>query len=89
MDLREIAREMKSAQDKAAQVEPITSRFPDFDLASAYEVARLIHEARVAEGAKPVGRKLGFTNPGMWSIYGVREPIWAHIYEATVIRMNC
>jgi 2-oxo-3-hexenedioate decarboxylase len=88
MDLRDIAREMKSAQDSVRQVEPFTSRFPGFDLASAYEVARLIHEARVAEGAKPVGRKLGFTNSDMWSLYGVREPIWAHLYEATVIRMN-
>lgn len=88
MDLRDIAREMKSAQDSVRQVEPFTSRFPGFDLASAYAIAKLIHEARVAEGAKPVGRKLGFTNADMWSLYGVREPIWAHLYEATVVRMN-
>ncbi len=87
-DLRAIAQEMKSAQDGVRQVEPFTSRHPGFDLPAAYEVARLVHEARVADGARPVGRKLGFTNPAMWSAYGVREPIWAHIYEATVVRLG-
>jgi hypothetical protein len=50
-------------------------------------VAHLIHEARINEGAVPVGRKIGFTNPAMWSLYGVREPIWAYVYDTTVVRI--
>jgi len=88
MDLARIARELKSAQDAARQVEPFTTRFRGFDLAAAYEVSALIHEARMAEGARPVGRKIGFTNPDMWSLYGVRAPIWAHIYDTTVVRLD-
>ncbi|HUK99645.1 MAG TPA: decarboxylase [Nitrospirota bacterium] len=80
-----IAREIKAAQDKTTQLTPFTSRFSDFDAASAYEVARLIHETRMSEGAVPVGRKIGFTNPDMWHLYGVREPIWAYIYDKTVV----
>jgi 2-oxo-3-hexenedioate decarboxylase len=38
------------------------------------------------EKALPVGRKIGFTNPQMWSIYGVREPIWGYVYNTTVVR---
>ena len=71
----EIAHEMKTAQDDVLQIEPFTSRLGGFDVPAAYAVAHLIHEARLREGAVPVGRKIGFTNPDMWSRYGVREPI--------------
>jgi 2-oxo-3-hexenedioate decarboxylase len=47
----------------------------------------LIHQARLDEGAVPVGRKIGFTNAAMWSLYEVREPIWGYIYDTTVVRV--
>lgn len=84
----EIAHEMKAAQDNVLQIEPFTSRLGGFDVPVAYAVAHLIHEARLREGAIPVGRKIGFTNPDMWSRYGVREPIWAYIYDTTVTYLN-
>ena len=37
-----IAREMKSAQDEARQIEPFTSRLRGFDVPTAYEVAHII-----------------------------------------------
>jgi 2-keto-4-pentenoate hydratase len=87
-DFQGIANQMKAAQDKGLQIEPFTSQLKDFDISSAYEVAHLIHEARLDEGAVPVGRKIGFTNPDMWSRYGVREPIWAYIYDTTVVHLS-
>ncbi len=60
------------------------SRFLNFNIADAYEVAHLVHEKRLGEGWVPVGRKIGFTNSNMWSIYGVREPVWAYMYDRTV-----
>lgn len=84
IDLQLIAAEIKSAQDEGIQLEPITARYPDFDIADAYQVANLIHQQRLEQGWKPVGRKIGFTNANMWSVYGVREPVWAYMYEHTV-----
>jgi 2-oxo-3-hexenedioate decarboxylase len=86
-ELRRIAREIGEAQSGVSQVEPFTDRVSCFDLESAYAVARLIHDDRVAAGAVPVGRKIGFTNFDMWEIYGVREPIWAFVYDSTVSRL--
>lgn len=83
-EIQTVASAMRAAQGEARQIEPITARMPEFDLPSAYAVAHQVHEARVSEGAVPVGRKIGFTNPDMWSIYGVREPIWAYMYDTTV-----
>lgn len=85
IDLRTIARQIRSAHDEVRTIEPITAHLPDFDLPAAYSVARLIHEERVAAGAAAVGRKIGFTNPYMWQRYGVRAPIWAHVYDSSVV----
>src|SRR5580765_8367559 len=87
-DLRVIARQMKAAQDEFRQIEPFTSQLNGFDEPAAYEVARLIHEARVQEGVVAVGRKIGFTNPDMWALYGVREPNWAYVYDTTVVHLG-
>jgi 2-oxo-3-hexenedioate decarboxylase len=32
-----------------------------------------------------VGRKIGFTNAGIWPTYGVYAPIWGHMYAHTLV----
>lgn len=88
LDLRALALEMKAAQDLIHQIEPFTARLPNFDLTAAYEIAHLIHHMRVIEGSKTIGRKIGFTNPDMWFKFGVFEPIWGYMYEATVVQLE-
>lgn len=87
-NLQNIARLIKAAQDESGQIEPLTSRYNDFGEAAAYDAALLVHQARLKEGAIPVGRKIGFTNPAMWSLYGVNEPIWAYVYDRTVVHLT-
>ena len=40
----------------------------NFKKADAYSVAHMIHEMRIKEASVPITRKIGFTNPEMWSI---------------------
>lgn len=80
-----LARDIKAAQDHASYIAPITARRPRFDLDAAYEVAARIHQARLAEGALLVGRKIGFTNPAMWAALGVDFPVWGRVYEHSAI----
>lgn len=87
LQLQDIADEIRAAQLDARQVEPFSARVPGFDLASAYAVADLVHRGRVARDERPVGRKLGFTNPDMWALYGVRAPVWAWMYDSSVTRL--
>jgi len=51
----------------------------------SYAVARALHETRVGEGWRPIGRKIGFTNRSIWPRYGVYEPIWGTVYDRTLI----
>jgi 2-keto-4-pentenoate hydratase len=85
MDLQAISSEMMAAQDEARSIPTFTSRVPGFDNDAAYRVAVQVHEEKLRRGLVPVGRKIGFTNPGMWDRYGVREPIWGHVYDRTVV----
>ncbi len=83
-ELEIIARQIKTAQDQGLPLTKITSQFAEFDATAAYAVADLVHAMRLAEGARAVGRKIGFTNPAMWAQYDVSAPVWAHLYDTSV-----
>ncbi len=85
-DTRALAAGMQAAQDDAVSLPPFTASHPDLTLADAYEVAGLVHAQRVRAGWRPAGRKIGFTNPEMWTLYGVRHPIWGYMYDRTVVQ---
>ena len=86
MDLAAIAAEIRAAQDEARQIEPLARRHPSFDEPAAYQVAARVHQHRLAEGAVPRGRKIGFTNSNIWPQYNVHQPIWGWMYEHTLLR---
>jgi 2-keto-4-pentenoate hydratase len=87
-DLAAIAREVKQAQDRVAQMAPFTARVAGFDVPSGYAVATRVSAQRRAEGFVPVGRKIGFTNSSLWPVYDVHEPIWGTMYDRTVVRLD-
>ncbi|HWD21511.1 MAG TPA: fumarylacetoacetate hydrolase family protein [Burkholderiales bacterium] len=50
-----------------------------------YAQARALHEERLRQGWRPLGRKIGFTNRTIWPLYGVYEPMWGTVYDRTVL----
>lgn len=88
MSLQDIARRVKAAQDAVQQIAPISAAQPGFDDAAAYQVLQLVHEARLSEGWRPTGRKIGFTNRLIWPVYNVHEPIWGFVYDRTVSHLE-
>jgi 2-oxo-3-hexenedioate decarboxylase len=86
IDLSKIADRMIAAQDGATVLAPITASEPEFSVADAYAVMGEIEARRRAQGWRPVGRKVGFTNSTIWPRYGVWQPNWAHLWDRTVHR---
>lgn len=86
-DLHAVAGQIMTAQDEARPIAPLTSQWNDFDIDAAFEVAHVIHQARVDAGAAPVGRKIGFTNPAAWPVFGAHEPMWAYVYDTTLVHL--
>ena len=82
--VRSIARELLDAHDHARLIASFAVREAGFDLDAAYQVAAELMRVRRSRGSRPVGRKVGFTNRSIWTLYGVDAPMWAHVYDDTV-----
>lgn len=88
VDIGAVSRELLEARDHAQLVDAVSATEPAFSVDEAYQVARLNHDALLARGEQPIGRKIGFTNRGIWPEYGVYQPIWAHVYASTVAHLK-
>jgi 2-oxo-3-hexenedioate decarboxylase len=84
MQTDKIAEELLAVLGTGKQVTPFSSRHAGFGMAEAYDVVAKLHGLRKSRGEKPVGRKIGFTNRGIWQAYGVSGPIWNYMYDTTV-----
>ncbi len=79
-----VARELLGLFGSGAQARPFSSRFHDFDAREAYAVASRLRALRAARRELAIGRKIGFTNRTVQTIYGVDGPIWAFMFDSTV-----
>ena len=84
VDLDEIASRLIAAHDAVTELAPITASAPDFSFADGYAVLATIEKRRRAQGWKPVGRKIGFTNRSIWPRYNVNAPVFATLWAHTV-----
>lgn len=73
-----------AAADGGPQLAPITDTDPHFGVERAYETLAVLHARRMAQGWRPVGRKIGFTNRTIWPRYGVYQPMWSYVWDRTV-----
>src|SRR5258706_12806335 len=82
---RMLARELGRLYVRPREVAPFSERYAGLTAEDGYKAARVLHEHRVAQGWRPVGRKIGFTNRTIWQRYGVYEPVWGTVYHRTLI----
>jgi len=85
MNIQVIAGEMLDALEQGGTIPSIVERNPGFGWEQGYAVAAELLKLRRARGEKTVGRKIGFTNRNIWAEYGATAPIWAHVYDRTVV----
>jgi 2-keto-4-pentenoate hydratase len=72
------------AFDNQRLIDPLTDGDPTLDEDGAYAVAFEVRARRVARDEHVVGRKIGFTNSGIWDAYGIYAPIWGDVYDSTL-----
>ena len=81
------SRELLAARAGRTTLSLLSARHPDLDEDAAYRISRANHDALTDAGERAVGRKIGFTNRGIWDEYRVYQPIWAYMYDSTVHRL--
>jgi 2-keto-4-pentenoate hydratase len=82
--LEAIAAEAFAALSRTHQISPFSGRPAGLSVEDAYRVTPLVRQMYETEGAKAVGRKIGFTNRTIWAQYGVFAPIWGHVFDRSV-----
>ena len=81
----DVADALLAALDAGGTLAPMSLSDPAFDIAAAHRVLDTLHRRRIAQGWKPVGRKIGFTNTTLWERYGVDRAMWSHVWDRTVV----
>ena len=71
---------LKAERDRTPCVQP-SRQWPEMDLDDAYDVQRRWAEARVAAGARIVGRKIGLTSRAMQMASKMTEPDYGVILD--------
>jgi 2-oxo-3-hexenedioate decarboxylase len=79
--LRTIAAEAFAALCNTHQIPPFSARPAGLSVEDAYRITPLVRRMYEAEGARVVGRKIGFTNRTIWAQYGVFAPIWGYVFD--------
>jgi 2-keto-4-pentenoate hydratase len=82
--LEAIATEAFAALGNSRQISPFSKRPAGLSVEHAYRITPLVRQMYEADGAKAVGRKIGFTNRTIWAQYGVYAPIWGHVFDRSV-----
>src|SRR5574342_1120654 len=72
--LKAVSEELIELAASGHAAPPFSARYPKLDAEMGYRAMRRLHQHRLAIGWKPVGRKIGFTNRGIWPRYGVHDP---------------
>jgi 2-oxo-hept-3-ene-1,7-dioate hydratase/2-keto-4-pentenoate hydratase len=78
---KNFAGQLYSAIRSRQYIRPLTETFPDCDVESAYAIARLVNEAKVADGLTVKGHKIGLTSKVLRERSGSTEPDFGTIFS--------
>lgn len=77
----EAAAALLEATQSTAAIPPLTSTYPDIELADAYEIQLLTVRSRLGQGARVKGHKVGLTSLAMQRQLGVDQPDYGHLFD--------
>lgn len=75
------AADLLRAERERVAIPQLSRTFPGIELADAYVIQRYWAEARVAEGARIVGHKIGLTSRAMQMASKMTEPDYGHLLD--------
>jgi 2-keto-4-pentenoate hydratase len=75
----ELAASLAEAERSRVAMDPLTAGNPDIDVVDAYEIQLINIRARVADGARVIGHKVGLSSEAMQKMMGVDEPDYGHL----------
>lgn len=88
-NIQQTATLLEQARAHNYQIPPLSKSMPNLDQRLGYEIAAAVRALRErVSGEVVVGRKIGFTNRGIWPEYGIDASNWSYMYRNTVIDLT-
>ncbi len=84
-ELLNAAKKLIAASKDLKPINPFTETYPEITTEEAYRIQLITLEARLAEGRKVVGKKIGLTSPAMQEMFNVNEPDYGHLLDDMLI----
>jgi 2-keto-4-pentenoate hydratase len=75
----ELAAVLADAERSRVPITPLTTAHPDIDVVDAYEIQLINIRARLDDGARVIGHKVGLSSEAMQKMMGVDEPDYGHL----------
>jgi 2-oxopent-4-enoate hydratase len=80
-----LGRELRDRELRAEPGPLISAAHPDMSLWDAYAIQKAYAAVGVAEGRRPVGQKVGATNPVIQRLFGVDQPDYGVLFDDMVL----
>ena len=75
----ELAAGLADAERSRVPITPLTAAHPDIDVVDAYDIQLINIRARLDDGARVIGHKVGLSSEAMQKMMGVDEPDYGHL----------
>ncbi len=85
-EVESIAAELADADRTHGMIPRITARYPQATIEDSYAIQGMWRDAKLAEGHRLVGRKIGLTSKAMQQATGISEPDYGVMFDDTVWR---
>ncbi|WP_280391571.1 2-oxo-hept-4-ene-1,7-dioate hydratase [Nocardia brasiliensis] len=79
-----IADELAAAERDRRTIPLLTARYPEMTVADSYAVQNEWRRRGIANGRRPVGRKIGLTSKVMQAATGITEPDYGAVFDDMV-----
>lgn len=83
--LSEAAQKLITSAKDLKPLDPLTQIYPEITVEEAYRIQLITVEARLAEGRKVIGKKIGLTSPAMQQMFNVNEPDYGHLLDDMLV----
>ncbi len=84
-ELSGVAQRLLEAARDTKPIDPVTQSYPEITIHEAYRIQALTIDARLSEGRKVIGKKIGLTSPAMQEMFGVDEPDYGHLLDDMLV----
>lgn len=75
-----VAEQIVTGRSQVEAMAPISARYPEFDMADAYHVQKLVNQHRLEQGARVIGYKIGLTSKAVQQQLGVDQPDYGVLF---------